>query len=98
MPVAHLTLELRIEAAHSLKDKRQVVRSLKDRLRARFNIAVAELEPDNAWQRATFGIVSVSGSRAYLDGLMHSVERAATRIANDHGADIADSFLEFLEP
>ena len=55
--IAFLTLELHIEAAHSLKDKRQVVRSLKDRLRAGFNVSVAELEagpscgtaPRSAW-------------------------------------------------
>ena len=46
--IAFLTLELRIEAAHSLKDKRQVTRSLKDRLRSSFNVAVAELEPSPA--------------------------------------------------
>lgn len=96
MPIAHLTLELRIEAAHSLKDKRQVVRSLKDRLRAHFNIAVAEIDADDAWQRATIGVVSISGSRDYLDGLMRNVEREATRIANDHGADVTDSFVDFL--
>ena len=44
--IAFLTLELHIEAAHSLKDKRQVVRSLKDRLRASFNVSVAELEAE----------------------------------------------------
>ena len=53
MPIACLTLELRIEAAKSLKDKRQVVRSVKDRLRAHFNVSVAELEAGEAWQRAT---------------------------------------------
>ncbi len=96
MPIAYLTLELRIEAAHSLKDKRQVVRSLKDRLRAHFNVAVAELDPDNAWQRATLGVVGISSSRDYLDGLMRNVEREATRIANDHGADVTDAFVDFL--
>ena len=42
--IAFLTLELHIEAAQSLKDKRQVVRSLKDRLRGSFNVSVAELD------------------------------------------------------
>jgi uncharacterized protein len=96
MPIAFLTLELSIEAAHSLKDKRQVVRSLKDRLRAQFNISVAELEPSNLWNRATIGVVSVSDSRDYLDGLLKNVERAATRVANNTGADITDSFVEFF--
>jgi len=94
MPIAVLTLELRIEGAHSLKDKRQVLRSLKDKLRAAFNISVAELEETDLWQRATLGIVSISGSRDYLAGLMQQVERAAWRIANDNGAEVADSFVE----
>jgi uncharacterized protein len=94
--IAFLTIELRIEAAQSLKDKRQVVRSLKDRLRVHFNVAVAEIEPSGLWNRATIGVVSVSDSRDYLDGLMKNVERHATRIANNHGADISDSFVDFL--
>ena len=94
--IAFLTLELHIEAARSLKDKRQVVRSLKDRLRAHFNVAVAELSPSHLWNSATLGVVSVSHSRDYLDGLMKNVERAATRIANNAGAEVTDSFVEFL--
>jgi uncharacterized protein YlxP (DUF503 family) len=94
--IAYLTLELRIEAAQSLKDKRQVTRSLKDRLRSSFNVAVAELDPSPLWNHATIGVVSVSHSRDYLDGLMKNVERAATRIANNAGADVTDSFTEFL--
>jgi uncharacterized protein YlxP (DUF503 family) len=94
--IAFLTLELRIEAAHSLKDKRQVLRSLKDRLRASFNVSVAELDAADLWQRATVGVVSISGSRDYLRGLMEKVERAATRIANNAGAEITDSFIEYF--
>ena len=94
--IAFLTLELRIEAAQSLKDKRQVVRSLKDRLRAHFNVAVAELDADGLWNRATLGVVSVSDSRDYLDGLMKHVERQAVRIANNGGAEVADSFLDYV--
>ena len=96
MPIAYLTLEVRIEGAHSLKDKRQVVRSLKDRLRAKFNVAVAELEETDLWQRATLGAVSVSGSRDYLAGLMANVEREAQRVAASTGAEISDSFLEYF--
>jgi uncharacterized protein len=94
--IAFLTLELRIEAAQSLKDKRQVVRSVKDRLRAHFNVAVAELDASSLWNHATLGVVSVSDSRDYLDGLMRNVERHATRIANNGGAEIADSYVDFI--
>jgi uncharacterized protein YlxP (DUF503 family) len=92
MPIAFLTLELHIEAAQSIKDRRQVVR----RLRTSFNVSVAELDAAELWNRATLGVVSISNSRDYLDGLMKNVERAATRIANNHGADIADSFVEYF--
>jgi hypothetical protein len=94
--IAFLTLELHIEAARSLKEKRLVVRSLKDRLRASFNVSVAELDPSDIWNRASIGVVSVSSSRDYLDGLMKNVERQATRIANSHGAEVADAFVEYL--
>ncbi len=95
MPIAFLTIELRIEDAHSLKDKRQVVRSLKDRLRATFNVSVSEMGAAQVWQTATLGVAAISDSRDYLDGLMKKVEHEATRIANNHGAEVADSFLEF---
>jgi uncharacterized protein YlxP (DUF503 family) len=94
MAIATLTLELRIEHAQSLKDKRQVLRSLKDKLRNQFNVSVAELEETDLWQRATIGVVSISSSRDYLAQMMQSVEKSATRIARDAGAEIVDSFVE----
>ena len=96
MPIAYLTLELRIEGAHSLKDKRQAVRSLKDRLRNSFNVAVAEIEVTDLWQRATIGVVSISDSRDYLEGLMNNVEREAAKLANNVGAEVVDSIVEYL--
>jgi hypothetical protein len=94
--IAFLTLELSIEAAQSLKDRRQVVRSMKDHLRNRFNVSVAELDSAELWNRATIGVVSVSSSKDYLDGLMKNVERAANRIANNGGADVSDSYIEYF--
>src|SRR6516165_8783710 len=97
MPIAYLTLELRIEGAQSLKDKRQVLRSVKDRLRNSFNVSVAEIDGTDLWQRATIGVVSISDSRDYLEGLMRNVEREATKMANNAGAEVVDSFLDYLE-
>ncbi|MFC5862572.1 DUF503 domain-containing protein [Acidicapsa dinghuensis] len=97
MPVAQLTLELRIEYAHSLKDRRQVVRSLKDQLRQGFNISVAELDEAVTWQSATIGIAAISHSRDYLQGQMAEVEKAASRIVRDLGAEVADAWWDFLE-
>ena len=94
--VAAGRLRLHLPLSHSLKDKRQVLRSLKDRLRAQFNVAVAELDHSDLWQRATLGVVSISDSRSYLDGLMQNVERQSMRIANNAGAEVSDSFLEYF--
>src|SRR6201996_9153581 len=97
MPIPALTLELHIEQAHSLKDRRQVVRSLKEKLRNDFNISIAEMDEAVTWQSATLGVTAISRSRDYLDGLMRQVENAAVRIANDLGAQVADSWCTFVE-
>ncbi len=95
MQIAALTLELRIEHAQSLKDRRQVVRSLKEQLRNAFNVSVAEIDDAHQWQRATIAVAAISSSRDYLSGLMHQVDSAANRMALDLGAEIADSYCEF---
>ncbi len=92
-----MTIELRIDHAHSLKDRRQVVRSLKEKLAHAFNISIAELDQAVTWQSATIGIVAISASRDYLTGQMQQIENAATRIVNDLGAQIADIWWQFLE-
>ena len=96
MPVAAMILELRIEHAHSLKDRRQVVRSLKEKLAHGFNISVAEMDEAITWQSATLGIAAISGSRDYLAGQMREIEKAATRIAQSLGAELTTSW-DFLE-
>jgi uncharacterized protein len=97
MPVAQLTLELRIEHAQSLKDRRHVVRSMKDQLRQNFNISVAEMDEAVTWRSATIGIVAISRSRDYLHGLIEEVERSARRMANELGAELADTFWDYVE-
>ncbi len=89
-------LELRIEHAQSLKDRRQVVRSLKEKLAHGFNISIAEMDDAPTWQSATLGIAAISGSRDYLSGLMRQVEDAAVRIAEGLGAQITVSW-DFLD-
>ena len=94
MPLATLTLELSIEHAQSLKDRRQVVRSLKEKLRHGFNISVAELDDAVLWNRATLGIAAIPPSSSYLAGQLREVESAARRLAVGLGCDIIDSWLE----
>jgi uncharacterized protein YlxP (DUF503 family) len=94
MPIASLTIELAIEHAQSLKDRRQAVRSLKDKLRHAFNISIAELDDALAWNRATLGIVAISNSSSYLSGQLREVESAARRLAVGLGCDILDTWIE----
>jgi uncharacterized protein YlxP (DUF503 family) len=96
MPIAKLTVELSIPHAQSLKDRRQVVRSLKDKLRHGFNISIAEVDDANLWNRATLGVVAISGSSAYLAGQMREIDDALHRLTNGLGAEIVDSYVEIL--
>ena len=80
MPVGLLTLELHIPDAQSLKDKRQVLRSLKDKLRREFNVAVAEMEHQDSWQRSVVGIVTISNEEKHLREVLQKVLDEADRI------------------
>lgn len=96
MPVAAMEIGLRIQEAQSLKDRRQVVRSLKEKLAHGFNISIAEMDEALTWQSATLGVAAISGSRDYLTGLMGEVEKAAVRIGEGLGAEVTVSW-DFLE-
>jgi len=98
MPVATLTLELAIEHAQSVKDRRQVVRSLKEKLGHGFNVSVSELDDAALWNRATIGIAAISSSRDYLAGQMQLLEQAARGHCVGLGAEIVDSYWEYAEP
>jgi hypothetical protein len=97
MPIAKLTVELSIPHAQSIKDRRQVLRSLKDKIRHGFNVSIAELDDANLWNRATLGMVAISSSSAYLTGQMRELDDALHRLTNTLGAEIADSWVEILD-
>jgi uncharacterized protein YlxP (DUF503 family) len=75
--VGVLTMELRIEHAHSLKEKRHVVKSLKDRLRGRFNVSVSEIEDQNLHNSAVIAAAVVSSSRDFASQILRAVEDEA---------------------
>jgi uncharacterized protein YlxP (DUF503 family) len=80
MPVGLLTLELHIPDAQSLKDKRQVLRSLKDKLRRQFNVAVAELDHQDLWQRSVVGVVTLSTEEKHVNEVLKRVLDEADQI------------------
>lgn len=96
MPIARLTIELEIAHAQSLKDRRQVVRSIKDKLRHGFNLSIAELDDGVVWNRATLGVAAISSSTSYLTGQVKLIDAAVLRLAAGLGAEIMDSYAEIL--
>ena len=94
MPVIGvLTLEIHVEDSHSLKDKRQVVKSLKDRLRDRFNVSVAEIDGLDSWQRAVVAAVTVSSDRIRAEQVLTAVENQAADLL---GGSLVASGVEWL--
>jgi uncharacterized protein YlxP (DUF503 family) len=93
MPVGLLTLELYIPDAQSLKDKRQVLRSLKDRLRREFNVAVAELDHHDMWQRSVVGVVTLSNEEKHVAEVLQKVLDGADRIL---GSFLINQSVEIL--
>lgn len=80
MPVGLLTLELHLPYAHSLKEKRLVLRRLQDRLRTRFNVSVSELDHQDAWQRSLVGVAAVASDSAVLEATLRSVDAEAVSL------------------
>ncbi len=91
--VGVVTLELRLENSHSLKDKRHVVQSLKERLRHKFNVAVAEIEFQDLWQRAAVAAVTVASDRVHAEKVLQSVEDEAADLL---GSELASATVEWL--
>ena len=88
-----LTLEIHVEHSHSLKEKRHVVKSLKDRLRERFNISIAEIDGLDSWQNSVVAAVTVSNDRIHAEQILQAVEAHAASML---GGALAGSNLEWL--
>lgn len=67
MVVGVCTLEFYLPENHSLKGKRQVINSIKGKLKSRFNISIAEIGYQDVWQRSALGIAMISGERRYIE-------------------------------
>ncbi|MEM7166736.1 MAG: DUF503 domain-containing protein [Planctomycetota bacterium] len=97
MKIGVLRCVLHIPQAGSLKDKRQVIRSLRDRLFSRFNVSVTEVDQNDKWQRATLGIATVSrdakGAAAYL----HEIEEFVRAHPGAQVVDLESAVEDFEE-
>jgi uncharacterized protein len=88
-----LTLDIHVEHSHSLKEKRHVVKSLKDRLRERFNVAVAEIDHLDSWQSSVVAAVTVSNDRVRAEQVLHAVE---AHVAGILGGALTGASIEWL--
>ena len=93
MVVGVIGWELEVFGCQSLKDKRQVVKSLKDRLHDRFNVSVAETAHHDVWQRAELTAAIVATDRRRADSVLESVDRF---VASEPRARIIDSYRSFV--
>ena len=73
MVIGALDVDIRIPSADSLKAKRMVLRSLKDRIRQSFNVSIAEVENNNQWQSAVLAVVIVSNDRRFANQVLSKV-------------------------
>lgn len=94
MIVGAAVVELHVHASQSLKQKRGVVRSVVQRLRNRFNVAVAEIGGQDTWQRAVLGITTTGIDRIQVRGVL---TRVLTFIEDLHLAEVTNSDIELLE-
>jgi len=79
MVVALLTVEFHVPGSQSLKDKRMVIRRVKDRLK-KFNVGVAEVDHHDLWQRAALAVVTVSTDQAHADRELAAVADEIERV------------------
>ena len=93
MIVGVVTWELHLAACQSLKDKRAVVKSLKDRLHRRFNVSVAETAHHDLWQRAELTASVVSTDRRHAESVLREADRL---VAGADGARIVDTSTSYL--
>ena len=95
MTIGVFSFELHLAGGRSLKDKRQIVRRVKDRLRARFNVAVAETEDHHElWQRAGLVVVSIASNR---DALETRFEAVRTEVVAHVPGTVVDTGVEFID-
>lgn len=73
MFVAIITAELQIPMAQSLKDKRSIIKSLTDKCKNKFNVAVAEVGNKDLWKNSELGLVTIAGDRRYLEKVTNKI-------------------------
>jgi len=77
MVIGVLSLEFFLPACRSLKDKRRIILRFKDRVRGRFNVALAEVDFQDIWQRARIAVVTLNSDRKVVDQILRRIQEEA---------------------
>ena len=93
MIIGTLQIRLVLRDAHSLKDKRRVVKSIKDRLANKFNVSIAEVDHQDEWQRATLGVAMVGTDTRYVNEVLSKI---IDHLRGAPGAELVDYELEMF--
>jgi uncharacterized protein YlxP (DUF503 family) len=91
--IGAMSIELFIHENDSLKGKRSIVKSIIGKVKSRFNVAIAEVEYNDKWQRIGLGISAVGNDRGYIDSVLATV---LTFIESLYLAEIIDSRIEII--
>ena len=93
MVVGVLYIELFIPESGSLKTKRFAIKSIKDRLKSRFNVAVAEVDHTDKWQRAALGITTISNETKHIERLLGDV---LNLVQGDRRVEVIDTRIQYV--
>lgn len=88
-----LYIDIFMPAAQSLKDKRMVLKSLKDRVRNQFNVSVAELDTEDKWQTATLAFAMIGNDNRYIDSTLQNL---LSFVEGHNGLEICEHQIEFI--
>jgi len=93
MVVGICRISLIIHDNHSLKGKRQVLKSIVEKVKNRFNVSIAEVGDNELWQRAELGVSAVGNDRAFINSVL---DKVMNFIENLHLAEIVDHNIELI--
>jgi uncharacterized protein len=95
MVIGILEIILYLPESHSLKDKRQVVKSIKDKVRQRFNVAIAETDDLDLWQKARLGVCTLGNDRRQVNGRLDQVTNFIERLQVASDIDFHMELLDY---
>lgn len=91
MTIGLLQLSILIPQANSLKSKRQVLKSLKDKIRQKFNVSVAEVDGQDLWQRLTLAVACVNSDKRLINSMLSKV---VNLVEGQHAIELLDYEME----